>query len=239
MDDLEGRRERAECSRAGAGPIRRRAGAAAEQRVRRAATLPAGGEHDVRILGMNGHIDHAGLVAHELHQLPRRAAVGGLVQATLRIRAPRRTERRHVHDVRVGRVHRDATDVLGLLESLGRPGDAAVGGLENAAARLDGIARIRLTGAGPHLLRIRRRDGEHAHRNHALVVEHRAPRGAVVGGLPDATAGGGGEQGLGGARNADHVGHAAHEVGGANRTPAHTGHGGGVERLRTQRGSAQ
>ena len=48
--------------------------------------------------------------------------------------------------------------------------------------------------------------------------------------LPDSAAGGGDEERLRRARNADDVGDAAHEVGGADGAPAEPGDGGRIER---------
>ena len=54
---------------------------AALERIRGAQALVGGGVHHVRVARIERDVHEAGLVADELHQLPRRAAVGGLVEA--------------------------------------------------------------------------------------------------------------------------------------------------------------
>ena len=85
----------------------------------------------------------------------------------------------------------DAADAAGFGEAHVLPGLAGVGGLVDAVAH--DVARTdhpRLAGAGPHDVRIGRRERQRANRLHRLVVEHRLERRAAVGGFPDAARGG-------------------------------------------------
>src|SRR2546422_11146758 len=65
---------------------------------------------------------------------PRLAAVDGLVDAALRIRAPQVAEGGHVHHVGVRGVDHDAADRPGVLEPHVGPFLPAVGGLVDAVA---------------------------------------------------------------------------------------------------------
>src|SRR5690606_37812432 len=70
----------------------RTARAAALQEVRTTHTFPARGEQHVRVARMDRDVHEAGLVADELHQPPRLPAVRRLVEPTLRVGAPDRTQ---------------------------------------------------------------------------------------------------------------------------------------------------
>ena len=97
---------------------------------------------------------------------------------------------------------------------------AAVGGLVDADARHGRAEEVRLAGADPHDVGVRRRDGDVADARRRLVLEDGLPRRAVVVGLPHAARR---------VRRVDapravllgdrDVGRAAADVGGAERLP--------------------
>src|ERR1035438_3436670 len=91
--------------------------------------LPASMErvHDnVAAAGVVADFDQAGG--------PGLAAVGGLVQAALAAALPERSGGGHVHHVGIARIHHDAGDVLGELESHVVEGAPAVFALVDAVA---------------------------------------------------------------------------------------------------------
>ena len=170
------------------------------QEPRSAHPLPARGEEDVGIAGVHGDVHETRLVADELHEVPSVTPVPRAVHPTLGVGVPDVAQSSHVDDVRIAGMDHDAADDLGLDETLGLPGHPAVGRFEDATARRDRISGIFLAGAGPDLVVIAGRDGEVAHRDHALVGPDGLESGAVIGGLPDTTGRGGHVEGLGGAR---------------------------------------
>src|SRR5262249_9525044 len=105
---------------------------AALQVVRTAHAFPARRVQRIRVARIHRDVDEAGLVAYEFAQLPRLAAVGGLVEAALGIRRPCRADGGDVDDVGIRRVDNDASDVLRLLEAERLPGESTVGGLVHA-----------------------------------------------------------------------------------------------------------
>ena len=152
-------------------------GSAGLQEVRTAHALPARRPDDVRVRRVERDVDEARLVARRTS----RAATSGRRPRSCRARAPdsRSTARRARRRRRCsGFVGCTTMRPIGCVFSrpIELPRDAAVGRLVDAAARRDRVARVRLARAGPHLHRVARRDREHAHRDDALVVEHRAPR---------------------------------------------------------------
>ena len=210
--------------RAGIGGLpQRRARATALQEVRAALPLVAAGPDDVGIGRIELHVDEAGAFADELDHRPRLSAVGRLVQTTRLAGFPRGPEHRHVDGVGVFRMHLDAADVLRLGQAEEAPGAAAVGALEHAAARRDGIAGVLLTGADIERVGVGRCDGHVAHRHAALVLEDRPERRAGVGGLPDTAASSRDVEGLRGRRDAFDIGDASAHVGWPDRTPADGG----------------
>src|SRR2546422_7390298 len=81
---------------------------------------------------------------------PRLAAVDGLVDAALRIRAPQVAEGGHVHHVGVRGVDHDAADRPGVLEPHVGPFLPAVGGLVDAVAPPLRAEAVLLARPGPH-----------------------------------------------------------------------------------------
>src|SRR5204863_3264666 len=101
--------------------------------------------------------------------------------------------------------------------------ETTVRALVDAATGLDGVARVLLAGAGPDLLRVRRRDRERAHRHTALVIEDRTERHAIVRGLPDAARGRSHEERLRRTGDTGDVGDASFEVRRTDGTPSEAG----------------
>src|SRR5690606_7196504 len=100
--------------------------------------------------------------------------------------------------------------------------EATVGRLEDAAARRDRVARVRLAGAEVDHVRIARRDREVAERGDAVVVEDGAEGDAVVRRLPDAAGRGRDVEGLRRRRQAFDVRDAAGHVRRTDVAPAQT-----------------
>src|SRR5690348_4861128 len=149
--------------------------------------LPGAGEERPRIARVHREIGAARAVVHREHLLPRRAAVGGVVDAALALWTKRLSDGAHVHRIRIARIDDDSRDVSRGLEPGVLPRPARVSGLVNAVAeRVVGTNEPRLAGAGPHDIVRRGRDGERANRRDVLLVEDRLPGGAAVRGLPDA-----------------------------------------------------
>ena len=217
---------------AGVGALpERAAGAAALQEVRPAHPLPARGVERAGIRRVHRHVHEPRLVADELDELPGLAAVGGLVEPPLGVGVPDGAQRRDIHGVRVGGVHHDAADRLGLLQAHRLPGEAAVGALEDSLAGRERIARVGLAGAGPDLVGIGWGNREHSHRDDALVAvsaEDQAESGAGIDRLPDAAGRRRHEEGAGGARDAGDVADPAAHVGGSDVPPAQAGDQRGV-----------
>src|SRR5205823_5556406 len=129
-------------------------------------------------------VDRAGVLVGPEDFLPRRAAVARAEHAALRVRAVRMAERCGVDDVRVGRMHDHAADLLRIVEADVRPRLPAVGRLVHAVALGDVGAHVGLAAADVNHLRIRRRHGQRADRADRLPVEDRLPRAAGVDRLP-------------------------------------------------------
>ena len=132
--------------------------------------LPNGGVEDARVGGIHRQIDRARLVGDEEHFGPGQTAVGRAVNPALRVGSEDVTENRRVHDVRIGRVDHDATDLTGLGKADVTPGVAGVGGLVDAVAR--GYVSARACGAGAHVnhIGVRRRHCDGADRRRAEGV---------------------------------------------------------------------
>src|SRR6185295_3268911 len=93
---------------------------------------------------------------------------------------------RHEHDVGIGRVDNDAADLLDVAEPDGAPGSSTVHRLEDAVADTEIRTMETLATADINDVRIRRRDGDIAHRSGWRAVEDRMPGPAVVIRLPHA-----------------------------------------------------
>ena len=120
---------------------------------------------------------------------PGLAAVGRLVDAAVFAVAPELARRAGVDGVAVGGIDEDLCDALGSLQAHVRPVLAAVGGLVNAVADRDAVARPGFARADPDGLRVLGIDRDGADRLHGLLVEHRLERRSAVDRFPDAAAG--------------------------------------------------
>ncbi len=151
--------------------------------------LPDRGEHHVGVVGIQGEIHHAGLVALEQGPGPALAAVDGPVDAPLGVLRGVLPEGADPCHVAILRVDANPGDVLGLLEAQVLPGHAPVGGLVDAVPLLDVAPDLRLPGPDVHDVGIRLADRHGPHRGAGdLPVGDGAPREAAVGGLPQAAA---------------------------------------------------
>ena len=166
---------------AAAGTVRRRIGV-----PRRPARVPQARVHHLRVRRIDGNVDRADAVVLVQNPFPRFAAVCRSVDAALRVRRIEMTDCRHEDDVRVLRIHGDAADVVGVVESDVRPGNARIDRLVHAVAVADRIAERRLTTANVNRVGTRRRHGERADRGDRLRIEHGRPGAAGVHRFPDA-----------------------------------------------------
>ena len=185
------------------GPARPAVGAAVEPAARRrlralaarsvgpapAAEVPERGDEDVGTAGLHRDVSAAGREIPALeHQLPGLAAVRGPVQAPIGRVAPELAGYAGVDGVRGARIDEDPRDALGLRQPREGPGLPGVGGLVDAVADRDAVARPGLAGADPDVVVMRRVDGDGADRLDRLLVEHRLEGGRAVSGLPHSPA---------------------------------------------------
>ena len=154
--------------------------------------LPHPGEQDPGVVRVHHQVGGAGLLVHEQHPLPAFPAVGGPVDAALRLRGVGVAERSRIDDVGVRGVDEDPGDPGGRPEAHVGPAFPGVGGLEDAGPDGDIRPDEGLAGARPDDVRVGFGDGQRPDGVGVLVVEHRAPAEAGVFGLPDAAGGGAG-----------------------------------------------
>ena len=149
--------------------------------------LPERREQHVRPVRVQAEVAGAGRFAAVQHPLPGGAAVGGAEHAALRVAAEGAAQRRHVHRVRVPRMHADAADVARGRQTQVAPRFAAVIATVDAVAVGDVDPDLRFTHAGVHRAVRGRRHGDGAHGSGPEVaVGDVAPEAPRVGGLPDA-----------------------------------------------------
>src|SRR5262249_15660239 len=147
-------------------------------------TLPFPGRGD-EFLGVGRvhlQVDDARLVVDVEHPLPALAAVGRLEDTALLVGAVQPADGADVDGVRVGRVDGDVAGLEGLRDAHVLRGLAAVGGLVDAVAVGDGVARVVLARPHPDDVAVGRGDGHGADGDGGLVVELVLEGGAVVGG---------------------------------------------------------
>src|SRR6185295_13041577 len=107
----------------------------------------------------------------------------------LLVRSPRVPDGAHVRDVGILRVHGDALDALGVVQTEMRARAYGVARAIDAVAERRAVARIAFPGADPQHVLVRRRDLDRADRRNRLAVEDRRERRAAVRGLDDAAGG--------------------------------------------------
>jgi len=161
-------------------------GAAAHERGDGAPALVGGRVDHVGVRRVELGARHAGVLVDLERDLPRRAAILRLVEASLATRRPERPFGRRVDHVGVPRVHEDPGDVLRLPEAGVRPGLAAVQALVDTVAGADVTAADVLPGPHPDRLVIARVDRQAADRVGRLLVEDGRPGRAAVLRLPHA-----------------------------------------------------
>ena len=153
------------------------------------ARLPCGSENNIRLRGIGGEIDDAGVVVDEQRLRPALAAIGRAEHAALGIGAEDVTKRADQHGVRILSVDENRAD----MPRRGQPGvlpvRSAVGGSVQAVASRDVVARLGMTAAGIKHVRLRWRDSNCTDRRRGESVRHRLPGRACVAGLPHAATG--------------------------------------------------
>ena len=110
------------------------AGATAVVTVRSAAALIGCGVKSIGTLRIHGDIHDAGIIIDEKNAIPGFAAIGGFIEAALRIRSPQTAECRDVNHVWIRGMNHDAADVAGGVEAHLIPSLAAVSGFVNTVA---------------------------------------------------------------------------------------------------------
>ena len=206
------------------------AGAAVNDSEIGALALMRGCQQHIRILGIHHHVGAAGVFVHLDEALrPGLAAVGGLVEAAIAAALPQGALRRHVDHVGIARVHDDAGDVFGRLQSHVVECSAAVLALIDAIAVGRCALVVVLTGAHPHNRRILGIDGDPADGKRSIVVEHGCPGGPVVFGHKDVARGQRDHIVAGIVGEHGDLQDAAGDHGGADLARPQTGEGAGVD----------
>ena len=162
--------------------------APAREKPRLPPHLPERGEQSVRIVRVENDIDRAGVLVFAQDFRPGLAAIGRAKNSALVVRPIGMPEGRDKNDVRIFRMDDDRADVAAVFQADIPPIAAAIDGLINAVAIGDIAAQRRLTGAGVDRVVIARRYRQGTDRGSGmLLVEHRLPVGAAVGGFPHTT----------------------------------------------------
>ena len=170
--------------------------AAGTERPALAAEIPQAGDQAIRVGRIEADARTAGGKVGALQDLrPGLAAVAGLVEAAIRAVAPQRAGRAGIDDIAVGWVHHDLGDALHIGQAHQRPVVAAVGGLVDAVAHRNAVARPAFAGADPHGLLVGGIQCDGADRLHRLLVELGREAGAAIVGFPHAARGGAHEDG--------------------------------------------
>jgi hypothetical protein len=156
------------------------AGTAAVEAAAAPAPLVARRVQDVGVRRIDRDVGEPGVLVDEFDLVPGLAAVGGLEDAALRVRAEQMAGRRDIDRVGLLRINYDARDRLRLLQADVREGLSAVDRLVDAVAERRRLAVVRLARADVDDVRIGRMDRDVADRCAAVGLEHRRERGAVV-----------------------------------------------------------
>jgi hypothetical protein len=158
--------------------------AAAGVRPRLALEPPHPCVQNVRVHGVNLKVGRTVLLVDIQHLLPSLAAVGGHKHPAFGVGTERRANRSDPHGVRVARVDDNAANLARLAQPQILPILAAVGGLVDATADGDAVARVRLACAHPNHIGVLRVECNISDRSRLLLVEQWRPSDTPVGGLP-------------------------------------------------------
>ena len=144
---------------------------------------------NLRIRRVDDEVDRAGVLVDVEDPLPAAAPVARAIDAPVGRGAPQVAERRHVHDVRVGRMDLHATRVARLLQAEVPPGGAGVVGAVDAVAPRGALAVLLLPGPRVEDVRVGGRDGQVAEGADRHVLPQVRPGDAPVSALPEAARG--------------------------------------------------
>ena len=136
-----------------------------------ALAFPGGKHEGFGIARMHDEIHDASLLVEMPNTQPFFSAVRGLEQAAFFVGAIETAEGADVDDVGILGVDDDFADLEGELQAHVFPGLAAVGGLVDAVAEGDAVARVGLAGADPDDMAIAGRDGDSADRYGIFLIE--------------------------------------------------------------------
>ena len=158
---------------------------AAVEPVRGPAPLVGRRVERVRLRGIHHQVRESCVLVDELGVGPRLSAVDRLEDAAFLVRSEQVPDGRHVHDVRVRRVHDHARNRLGVFQADVDERLAGVGGLVHPVAERRALPVVGLARAHVEDVRVRRRHRQVANRRCRVGVEDLRERRAVVHGLED------------------------------------------------------
>src|SRR5690349_23755055 len=115
-----------------------------------AAALVGCGIDGFGVVGIDGDIGKAGVLADVQNFLPSFAAIGGAVEPAISSRRPEGSLGRNKNCIAIFRTDGNAPDMLGMLQSHIGPALASVFRLVNAITVIDAALGIVLAGAHPH-----------------------------------------------------------------------------------------
>jgi len=147
--------------------------------------MPCAGKQNLRIARTDRQIGNANVGSLIEHLAPMRSSIDGLVDAAFRIWAISMTECADVNHVRILRIHHDAADLVGVLQTDVRPGCAAIGRFVDAVTGRQIGTNVGLAGSSVDGLGIRGRHGDRADRSHRLALKNRSPYRSGIRGFPD------------------------------------------------------
>ena len=168
-----------------------------------------GGQHDIGLVECVLQVANA-VIARGLEDVgPALTAIGRAVDATAVMGGV--TESRDDHQIRIGRIDKDAVDLHGVLEPDVPPALAGIGGLPHAVAEAaaDGVAGTGINDVGIGGCDLNGPDAIDAR----LLIKDGEPRHAGAGGLPDAAQWRAEVEGAGVADDTGHGGNTASVVG--------------------------
>ena len=114
----------------------------------RATPLIGSGIKRVGALRIDGDVGDAGVVVDGKRLCPGDASVSGFIHAAIFVGAPQVPQRGYIHDVGIGGMNHDASDVVRIFETHVGPGLARVERLVDTRAPGRTLAIVRLARAG-------------------------------------------------------------------------------------------